>query len=111
MLFRQDISYIQKYALSNICFIDDAFFRRNNITSYEFVGSCDALITDYSSIYFDYLLCGKPAAVIWEDIEEGTGADVMPNGLPVTYDAYKEALSVQADAQTFFKSFEAEKGQ
>lgn len=68
--FVQDISYIQKFALSNIRFIDDGFFRQHNITSYEFVGSCDALITDYSSIYFDYLLCGKPAAVIWEDIEE-----------------------------------------
>ena len=66
--FAQDISYIKQYDLSNIRFIDDAFFAENNISSYEFVGSCDALITDYSSIYFDYLLCGKPVAVIWEDI-------------------------------------------
>ena len=68
--FAQDVSYIKDYNLSNIKFIDDAFFREKNISSYEFVGSCDALITDYSSIYFDYLLCDKPVAVIWEDIEE-----------------------------------------
>ena len=32
--------------------------------------SRDALITDYSSIYYDFLLCDKPVAAIWEDIEE-----------------------------------------
>lgn len=68
--FAQDLSYIKQYDLSNILFIDDSFFAKNNLTSYEFVGSCDALITDYSSIFFDYLLCGKPVAVIWEDIED-----------------------------------------
>ena len=28
------------------------------------------MITDYSSIYFDYLLCNKPIGAVWEDIEE-----------------------------------------
>lgn len=79
--FSQDLSYIKNIKLSNILFINDDFFVKNNITSYEFVGSCDALITDYSSIYFDYLLCNKPVAAIWEDIEEykknrGFGIDV-----------------------------------
>lgn len=68
--FAQDVGYIKNHALSNIRFIDDDFFKEHNIDSYTFVGSCDALITDYSSIYFDYLLCDKPVAVIWEDIED-----------------------------------------
>lgn len=68
--FAQDLSYIKEMQLSNIIFIDDSFFAKNNITSYEFVGSCDALITDYSSIYYDYTLCDKPIALIWEDYEE-----------------------------------------
>lgn len=68
--FAQDISYITKYKLSNIVFITDDFFVRNKINSYQFVGNCDALITDYSSIYFDYLLCDKPIGAVWEDIEE-----------------------------------------
>jgi len=68
--FAQDLSYIKQYDLSNIRFIDDGFFVEHSISSYEFVGSCDAMITDYSSIFFDYLLCDKPVAVIWEDIEE-----------------------------------------
>ena len=68
--FSQDTSYIRELELSNIAFIDDMFFQLKGITSYEFVGGCDALVTDYSSIYFDYLLCDKPVAAVWEDIEE-----------------------------------------
>ncbi len=68
--FAQDLSYIKELNLSNIRFINDDFFKENKISSYEFVGNTDALITDYSSIYYDYTLCDKPIAVIWEDIEE-----------------------------------------
>ena len=68
--FAQDLSFIKNIELSNIVFIDDSFFEKNNITSYEFVGNCDALITDYSSVYYDYTLCNKPIAVIWSDIDE-----------------------------------------
>ena len=68
--FAQDVSYVKDLSLSNIRFIDDSFFVKNNISSYEFVGGCDALISDYSSIYYDYTLCDKPIAFIWEDIEE-----------------------------------------
>lgn len=67
--FAQDLKYLKNTNLSNIAFIDDDFFVKNNITSYEFVASCDALLTDYSSIYFDYLACNKPIGVVWEDIE------------------------------------------
>ena len=68
--FAQNLDYIKDLSLSNIRFIDDSFFKDNRISSYQFVGSCDALITDYSSIYYDFLLCDKPIAAIWEDIEE-----------------------------------------
>lgn len=68
--FAQDTQYIKRMDLSNIRFIDDDFFAEHNVSSYEFVGNCDALVTDYSSIYFDYTLCDRPVAAIWEDIEE-----------------------------------------
>lgn len=67
--FAQDVSYIRDLNLSHIRFIDDAFYVANGITSYAFIGACDALITDYSSVYYDYTLCGKPIAAVWEDIE------------------------------------------
>lgn len=68
--FAQDMDNIKKLDLTNIKFIDDSFFVENKISSYEFVAKCDALISDYSSIYFDYLLCDKPIGLVWEDIEE-----------------------------------------
>lgn len=68
--FAQDVSAIRDLHLSNIRFIDDDFFTLHGISSYRFVASCDALITDYSSIYFDYTLCDKPIGLVWEDLEE-----------------------------------------
>lgn len=68
--FAQDVTQIQKLELSNIFFIDDNFFVEHNITSYEMLASSDALITDYSSVYYDYTLRDRPIAVIWEDIDE-----------------------------------------
>lgn len=78
--FAQDVSYVKDLNLSNIRFIDDSFFTVNGITSYEFVGNTDALITDYSSIYYDYTLCDKPIAAIWEDIEEYKKNPGLANG-------------------------------
>ena len=68
--FAQDVSQIKKLKLSNLLFIDDAFFSENHISSYAFLNSSDALITDYSSVYYDYTLADKPIGVVWEDIEE-----------------------------------------
>lgn len=70
--YAQDVSYITDLNLSNIRIVKDSFFEENGFSSYEFMASCDSLITDYSSIYFDYLLCDKPIAVCWEDIDEYT---------------------------------------
>lgn len=68
--FAQDLSKIKDMKLSNIQFIDDSFFQIHNTSSYAFVAGCDAMITDYSSIFYDYLLCDKPVALVWEDVEE-----------------------------------------
>ena len=68
--FAQDLSKIKTLDLSNIRFIGDDFFQQHNTTSYAFVAGCDAMITDYSSIYYDYLLCDKPIGLVWEDIDE-----------------------------------------
>ena len=68
--FAQDVSFIKQMDLSNLVFIDDKFFSDNGLTSYRFVGSCNALLTDYSSIYYDYTLCDKPIGLTWEDYDD-----------------------------------------
>lgn len=68
--FAQKVDNIKDLNLSNIKFITDDFYYSNHISSYTFLSGCDALLTDYSSVYFDFTLCNRPIGVIWEDIEE-----------------------------------------
>lgn len=67
--FVQDTSLIRETNASNIKLVDDNFIKSHKLESYEFMGSCDALITDYSSTYYDYTLCDKPIALVWEDYD------------------------------------------
>lgn len=55
--------------LSNIFYITDEILNKKNITLYTFLGNMDALITDYSSVYFDYLLLNKPIGFVVDDID------------------------------------------
>ena len=64
------ISNIKTANVSNIKFINDRFYKDNNIVPYEFIGSCDALLSDYSSVVYDFMLCNKPIGLIWNDVEE-----------------------------------------
>ena len=61
---------VEEYNLSNILFIKNDFFDDKTFTNYQLLGSCDALLTDYSSVYYDYLLCDKPIGLCWEDFDE-----------------------------------------
>lgn len=66
----QITNFIKKTNLSNIIYILDDDLNRNNIQLYNLVGECDALLTDYSSIYFDYLLLNRPIGFMIADIDE-----------------------------------------
>ena len=78
----QDISYIKAMKLSNLCFIDDDFLKNFSIDNYELLNSADALLTDYSSVYYDFLLADKPIGLCWDDFDEYSkreGFRVDPN--------------------------------
>ena len=66
----QDLSKITEYDFSNLIFIKNNFFEDKPFTNYQLLGSSDALVSDYSSVYYDYLLCDKPIALCWEDFDE-----------------------------------------
>ncbi len=74
LLFRphpvQDLSVWEEGDFSNIQIANDAYLAKYDLTLYELLGHTDALITDYSSVYFDYLLTDKPVALTIEDQEE-----------------------------------------
>ena len=65
----QDVSKIREMQLSHLRYINDAFFIDHNTSTYHFLAGTDALITDYSSVLFDYLLTDKPIGLAFEDFE------------------------------------------
>lgn len=66
----QDVSSINLENLSNINLLFNEDLDKKNIKLYEFIKDTDALITDYSSIYYDYLLLNKPIALTIDDLKD-----------------------------------------
>lgn len=66
----QDVSLIKTMKMSNLVFIDDDFLAENGIQNYELLRGSDALLTDYSSVYYDYLLTDRPIGLCWEDYDD-----------------------------------------
>ncbi len=54
--------------LSNLTLLTEEILRDNNIELYELLAISDMLITDYSSVYIDYLLTNKPIIFITTDL-------------------------------------------
>jgi CDP-glycerol glycerophosphotransferase (TagB/SpsB family) len=54
----------------NIIFFRNSDLDSKNVPFYIFLSQTDALVTDYSSVYQDYLLIDKPVGFVIEDIEE-----------------------------------------
>ncbi len=66
----QPIDVSIKKELTNFLIINDEWIFEHGIQLYELLGKTDALITDYSSVYYDYLLADKPIGLTVDDIDE-----------------------------------------
>lgn len=67
---KEAIKVIKEKKLRNIFIIEDNNLVENDLDFYEVVNSADILITDYSSIYFDYLLLDRPIIFTPLDVDE-----------------------------------------
>ncbi len=56
--------------LSNIRLMTTHELQERAIQLYSIIGETDALITDYSSVYYDYILLDKPIGLACDDIEQ-----------------------------------------
>lgn len=65
----EDTSFMQLNRYSNILFLSDADLKKKRITSYALLADSDALLTDYSSVYYGYLLLDRPIGLVVEDLE------------------------------------------
>lgn len=66
----QDLSLIDTKSFSNIKIVTNARMQAMGCNLYELLAHADALITDYSSVYFDYLLLNRPIGFTVDDMEE-----------------------------------------
>ncbi len=60
--------HFKKY--SNIDFIENEDFVKRGVSMYSILNSIDVLLTDFSSIYIDFLLLNKPVGFVFSDYEE-----------------------------------------
>jgi len=60
----------KKINYSNISLITDDLLRQMEIDFYNLLATSDLLITDYSSIYADYLLIDKPIIFVYMDLKK-----------------------------------------
>ena len=65
----QKLTVLKSLGLSNLVLLYNDELDVKGVQLYQFVGSTDALITDYSSIYYDYLLTGNPIGLTVDDYE------------------------------------------
>lgn len=95
----QDLSYVEMSRLDNIRFITDADLAKAGVQLYELLENCGALLTDYSSIYYDYLLLDRPIGFTIGDIEDYKRGFVIPDPLSEMTGPKIRALS---DLTAFF---------
>lgn len=62
-----NVEDFEKY--SHIHFIDNSNFINKGISLYSILNSTDLLLTDFSSIYIDYLLLNKPIGFVFSDYD------------------------------------------
>lgn len=55
---------------SNIYFLSDSDLEKKGATVYGLLAESDALLTDYSSVYYDYLLTDRPIGLVIDDLAE-----------------------------------------
>lgn len=95
----QDMNYVKTLDLSNIKTLTNSDLDKMQVSTYELMAVSDALVTDFSSVYLDYLLTNKPIGFEISDIEKYTSGigflvdnptDYMPgNKIKCKQDFYK----------------------
>lgn len=66
----QETSVLFVQEMTNIRLLRDDQLRQNGVQLYEVLAGCDALLTDYSSVYYDFLLTGRPIGLTQDDLAE-----------------------------------------
>lgn len=83
----EDLSALKDIKLENIEIMTAVKLSSQNMNVYSLLSHADALITDYSSIYYDYLLLNRPVCLAIEDIKE------YQEKVGLVYDNYEDNIA------------------
>lgn len=69
---QEEMQYLNKFnwLKENMILVSTKMLNDNLMDIYDFLGAVDILITDYSSIYFDFLLLNRPIIFVPSDLKE-----------------------------------------
>ena len=77
----QNLDFLDCTSLSNVLYLTDEDLFENDVQLYELVGHADCLLTDFSSIYFDFLLLNRPIGFFIADLHEYSRGFLVENPL------------------------------
>lgn len=84
----QNMEDIKVSSTENITLLSPELIKKNNYNTYELMAQSDALISDYSSVSFDFLLLDRPIAYVLSDYNEyklGFAVDNPKDYMPGNY--------------------------
>ena len=84
----EDTSILRKLDLDHIKLVEDSIFDSDHSTVYHYLSNVDAVITDYSSLYYDFMLTKKPIGMAVSDIKDY----IANNTLIFNVDNYESSL-------------------
>ena len=77
----QDISFLECTNVENILYLTDDDLLRNKIQINTLLSGASLLLTDYSSVFYDYLLLDRPIGFMIGDISQYDRGFIMDNPL------------------------------
>ena len=111
----QDLTGYQGMNLSNIRLMSHEEFGRSGWDLYRLMGMTDALITDYSSVFTDYMLLDRPIAFTLDDyVAQGTMTEVQRQTIMTAIREHKNIIAAGGTASgktTLLNAILAERGE
>ncbi len=88
----QDVSGLKAAGARRVMIVNDAFLAEHGLQLNQVLAASDGLVTDYSSVFFDYLLTDKPMVTTVDDIAEWK----KMTGFAFDLDAFLDRATVRA---------------
>lgn len=87
----QDLSKYDLVDMDNFILLSHQEFLKRGMDLYRFMKQCDAMITDYSSIFYDFLLLDRPIGFTEDDIEDYA----EKRGFAMDLDEYRPGMRIR----------------